>query len=127
MAFGALPAVVEKLGIDHGRLMQDFVNTGASTMAALQPHYDDGVWIVEHVATAPEFRRQGHLDRLMAAILDKGRARGATQANIGVLIGNDNAQRAYEKNGFSVVEEILDADFEREYGCPGMRELIREI
>jgi RimJ/RimL family protein N-acetyltransferase len=63
----------------------------------------------------------------MAAILDKGRARGATRANIGVLIGNDKAQQAYEKNGFEVVEEIRDADFEREYGCAGMRELTRTI
>lgn len=84
-------------------------------------------WIVEWVATAPEFRRRGLIDRLMAEILERGRQRGASIADIGVLIGNDPAQRAYEKNGFAVVGESRNATFEAAYGCPGVRLLRRPI
>ena len=42
-----------------------------------------------------------------------------------VLIGNDPAQRAYEKCGFEVVIEKRDAEFERVYRSPGARMLRR--
>jgi translation initiation factor 4G len=86
-----------------------------------------GVWIVEWVATAPDFRRQGMVDRLMPAILDRGRERGASTADIGVFIGNDPAQRAYEKNGFALVDEKTHPAFEAAYGSPGVRLLRRAI
>ncbi len=87
----------------------------------------EGTWIVEWVATLPEFRRRGLVHRLLQEILDVGRAKGATTAEIGVLIGNDPAQRAYEKSGFAVVQESRDAEFEAMYGCPGMRLLRRQL
>ena len=36
----------------------------------------DGAWVIESVATLPEFRRRGLVDALMAEILEAGRARG---------------------------------------------------
>jgi translation initiation factor 4G len=80
-----------------------------------------GAWTIEHVATHPEYRRRGLVDLLIAEILARGRERGSTVANIGVFIGNEPAQRAYEKAGFKVVRERRDAEFERVYGCPGAR------
>ena len=59
--------------------------------------------------------------------MDRGRAKGATIAEIGVFIGNDNAQRAYEKAGYEVVEEKTHPDFEAVYGCPGVRQLRRSL
>jgi len=50
------------------------------SIAQVSPDHVEGAWIVEHVATLPEFRRQGLVDRLLAAVLEKGRARGATVA-----------------------------------------------
>ncbi len=79
------------------------------------------------MATRPEFRRRGLIDALVKEILERGRARGATVADIGVLIGNDRAQRAYEKAGFVVVGEKRHAEFEAAYGCPGVRALTRKI
>jgi translation initiation factor 4G len=86
-----------------------------------------GTWIVEWVATRPEFRRRGLIDRLMVDMLDIGRSKGATTADIGVLMENDAAQKAYEKAGFVVVQESRDAEFEAVYRCPGVRLLRREI
>ena len=79
------------------------------------------------MATKPEFRRRGLVKRLVHEMLEVGRKRGATTADIGVLIGNDPAQRAYEKCGFRVVIEKRDAEFERVYGSPGARMLRRAL
>jgi ribosomal protein S18 acetylase RimI-like enzyme len=93
----------------------------------VMPHHEPGTWIVENVATHPDFRRRGLVDGLLAAILERGRQRGAAQAGIGVMIGNDAAQRAYEKAGFRVIAENCHPDFERVWGCPGMRVLTRRL
>ncbi len=91
------------------------------------PEHVPGAWIVESVATLPEFRRRGLVDRLMAEILERGRAKGASTADISVLIGNDAAQRAYEKCGFEVIGEKRDGEFESVYKTPGIRTLRRAI
>ena len=95
----------------------------AASIAQVGPEHEPSNWIIEHVATAPEFRRQGLVDRLLAAVLDRGRTRGATVADVGVLIGNDRAQSAYEKAGFRVIDEKLAPEFEAAYHCPGIRAL----
>ena len=102
------------------------IQRAGSIFGALPDHLPN-VWIVEHVATRPEFRRRGLVERLMGAILERGRERGATIADIGVYINNDPAQRAYEKCGFRVIDEKRSAAFEAAYGSPGVRALRREI
>src|SRR3990172_2819261 len=99
----------------------------AGSIVHVAPEHTPGVWIVENVATRPEHRRRGLVDRLLAEMLDRGRARGATIADIGVLIGNDPAQRAYEKAGFQVTGEKRHPDFEAVYNCPGIRSLSLEL
>jgi len=94
---------------------------------SVAPEHVPGAWIVENVATLPDFRRKGLSERLMSAILDRGRAAGATTADISVFIGNDGAQRGYEKCGFEVVGDKLDAEFEGVYKTPGVRTLRRSI
>jgi ribosomal protein S18 acetylase RimI-like enzyme len=90
-------------------------------------HHEPGAWIVENVATSPEYRRRGLVDALLREILDIGRGKGATVADIGVFIDNYRAQAAYEKAGFAVIGEKRDAEFEAAYGCPGVRFLSRAI
>src|ERR1700747_412172 len=65
----------------------------------------EGAWVVESVATLPEFRRRGLADALMSEILEAGRARDHRLAQLTILIGNVAARRAYEKAGFSVRDE----------------------
>jgi translation initiation factor 4G len=91
------------------------------------PTHVPGAWIVEWVATKPEFRRQGLIDRLLAFTLDVGRKRGATVGEIGVLIGNNPAQRAYEKAGFTQVQELTHPEYEAAFHTPGMRLLRRDL
>jgi ribosomal protein S18 acetylase RimI-like enzyme len=99
----------------------------ATTMLQVSAEHVPGAWIIESVATAPEFRRQGLIDQLMEAILERGRERGASVSDISVLIENDAAQRAYEKAGFNVISEKRHPEFEAVYGTPGIRLLRRGL
>ena len=127
---GSIMAGIAEVDQTLGRAQEEIAAGAAkagSILHVMPDHGDVHPWIVEHVATKPEFRRQGLVERLIAAQLDLGRQRGATTADIGVLIGNDSAQRAYEKCGFAVIDEKRHPDFEAAYGCPGVRALRRSI
>jgi translation initiation factor 4G len=121
----AMPEANRAVGRSEENLVAGWVRAGS--IARVNPPHDSSTWVVEHVATRPEYRRQGLIDRLLGEIVERGRARGATVADIGVLMGNDRAQRAYEKAGFSAVWEQRDAEFEAAYKCPGIRLLRRGI
>lgn len=92
------------------------------TCALEQP---DDTWVVEWVATKPAHRGKGLTKALLGAIVDAGKARGHTRFQVGVLIGNTPAQRAYEGVGFRVVDEKTDPAFEATFGSPGIRRLQR--
>jgi ribosomal protein S18 acetylase RimI-like enzyme len=61
-------------------------------------------WIIDSVAILPEYRRKGIVDRLLTAILEKGRQKGFRRAQINLYIGSRPAQRAYEKHRFKIVD-----------------------
>lgn len=117
--------VAVALGWSHDDLLAAWRRAGPITLVPLTRV--PGAWIVESVAVLPEFRRMGIVNQMLEAILDRGRQRGATCAEISVLIGNDPAQRAYEKAGFVVVQEARHPDFEAAFGCPGQRLLRRDL
>jgi len=83
------------------------------------PEMPAGRWIVENVGTRPDLRRRGLVARLLDDALEHGRARGLATAQIACLIGNEPAQRAYEKAGFRVAEERKAPAFEALLGAPG--------
>lgn len=86
----------------------------------------DGAWVVESVATMPEFRRRGLADSLVAEILDEGRGRGHRLAQLTILVGNVAAERAYNKAGFRILDEKRNAGFEAALGAPGFMRMIRD-
>jgi translation initiation factor 4G len=91
------------------------------------PDMPAGTWIVENVGTAPAYRRRGLVRALLDDALAAGRAAGHARAQISCLIGNDPAQRAYERAGFAVVEELTHPDFERLLGVPGFVRMTRGL
>jgi translation initiation factor 4G len=99
----------------------------AKSIANIGRPHEPGAWVLEHVACKPEFRRRGLVEQLISAMLQRGRDRGAKTADIGVFIGNDPAQRLYEKCGFEVVDEARNAEFEAAYGSPGAFYLRRAV
>ncbi|HTO09173.1 MAG TPA: GNAT family N-acetyltransferase [Myxococcota bacterium] len=98
-----------------------------ATFFTVTPEHPPRTWIVENVATLPEFRRRGLVDELLGVILERGRARGAALTDIGLFIGNDPAQAAYEKVGFRMVSEKRSPELERTWGSPGLRLLRRAL
>ncbi len=80
----------------------------------------DGHWIVEWVATKPEYRGKGLIARLLQEILQEGRKQGFKVAQIGYLLGNTPAKKAYEQVGFKWTTDYKHADFENDYDCPGI-------
>jgi ribosomal protein S18 acetylase RimI-like enzyme len=99
----------------------------AQAVALLDAKRTPGSWVIEHVATKPEFRRRGLVNRLIEEMLERGRDRRATVASIGLFIDNDAAQRTYAKSGFEVVSECRVREFEAVYGCPGSLIMERSI
>jgi len=122
--YRAMPEVFAKLGY-----------TGPDTEAKKRaervlcciPEDTESAWIIDSVATLPEYRRKGLVDRLLVAILEKGRQEGFQRAQISIYIGNRPAQRAYEKYGFKIVDEKRHPDFEAEIGSPGMARMLRNL
>lgn len=91
------------------------------------PDEVEGAWVIDSVATLPEFRRRGMVDKLLEEMLEKGRKQGFQRAQINMYIGNTPAQKAYEKHRFRVLDEKRHPAFEEEIGSPGMIRLVRDL
>jgi translation initiation factor 4G len=120
-----MPGVMEKMGLTEEDMAPGQQGLAAFMTCHAEPY--EGAWIVESVATRPEFRRRGLIDSLLEGILQQGRRRGFEVAQVSFYIGNVPAQRAYEKAGFRYHDEKRHPDFEAEIGCPGMVRLLREL
>jgi ribosomal protein S18 acetylase RimI-like enzyme len=84
-------------------------------------------WAIENVATLPAFRRRGLAVGLLSEIVEEGTRRGCQLAQITSLVGNDAAQRVYERLGFRVVDEKRSAEFAAALGAPGFVRMMREL
>jgi ribosomal protein S18 acetylase RimI-like enzyme len=89
--------------------------------------YEPGAWIVEHVATHPDFRRRGLTNALLEAIFKRGLAQHRRIAQLSVFIGNTPAITAYEKQGFKITAEKRTLEFAAIVGCPGMYKMTRAL
>jgi ribosomal protein S18 acetylase RimI-like enzyme len=115
----------QSLGWSQEKL-ETFIAHTASFSATGYPS-PDGLWIVEWVATRPEFRGHSLMNRLLLEILDEGRRLGFERAQIGYLLGNTRAKGAYERVGFEWVEDHCHEDFQRDYGEPGLARMQRDL
>jgi translation initiation factor 4G len=98
--------------------ISEILRRGAISMSGM-PDDLEKVWGVENVAVLPEYRGTGLTDRLFERVLEEGRSKGFSRAQILCLIGNDPAQRAWERNGFQLQTERRSEAFEGLFGCPG--------
>ena len=120
----ALPEVFRRSGLQPKSEMR---GTGSPRIVECVPPALEGAWVIESVATLPEFRRKGMVDRLLDEMIEKGRAKGFRRVQINIYLGNEPARMAYEKHGFRVLDEKKDSYFESKIGSPGMARLVREI
>lgn len=125
----ALNSVIGKVDAQFGRSPAD-AEAGlrrASAFFAVAPEYTPCAWIIENVATRPDYRRRGLIRLLLEAVLARGRALHAERCELGLLTGNEPAQRAYEDVGFTVASEKRSAEFQKTWGCPGITLMAREL
>ena len=120
----AVVEVVKKLGMSEP---DKAASTRSEKVLSCIPDEVEGSWVIDSVATVPEFRRHGVVSRLLEKMLAKGRKQGFRRAQINMYIGNIPAQKAYEKHGFKVVDEKRNPAFEEEIGSPGMALLLRDL
>jgi ribosomal protein S18 acetylase RimI-like enzyme len=121
----AIEEAADEAGLDPSQVMAIF-RRGAYT-ANCWVQGGEGDWLIEHVATLPEYRGRGLVQALIDHALEAGRAAGFKQASISFLIGNEPAERCYAKAGFSFAEEKRDPTFEEITGAPGFRRFARGL
>jgi ribosomal protein S18 acetylase RimI-like enzyme len=121
----ALPEVIQKLGWSDDYQKAALERYGS--FFACTPDNAEGAWIVENVAVRPEYRKKGVINLLLQEVLNRGRKNGFKLAQIGVIIDNTPARRAYEKQGFKFDREKRDASFEKIYGSPGIARLLLNL
>lgn len=91
------------------------------------PEPVEGTWMIDSIAAVPEYRRQGIVSRLLETVLQQGRDKGFQHAQINIYIGNNAAQRLYEKQGFAIMDEVRSPYFEAEIGSPGMARMLKTL
>jgi len=123
--FATYLPIATQLFLDTGGTDVDaLMSRGEDLLSAMTPPPPSGAWVVESVATAPQFRRRGLVDRLLGEILDRGRRGRHSLAHISVFIGNEPARAAYVRHGFRHLTETRTAAWETAIGCPGVEQLV---
>jgi len=121
----AIEAAADEAGLDPSEPAAIFRRGAYAANCWVQG--GEGDWLIEHVATLPEYRGRGLVQALIDRALEAGRAAGFQRASISFLIGNEAAERCYAKAGFAFAEEKRDPSFEALTGSPGFRRFTRAI
>ena len=103
------------------------VGEGLAPFLSLSYPIPDDTWIIEWVATRPEYRGQGLINQLLVDILNRGRSESFRKAQIGYLLGNEPAKSAYWKVGFEWVDEWRHPDFAAAFGTLGAARMQRDL
>ena len=121
----AIPAVYRKLQLPE-KISRDANERAARIMSCL-PGEIDNAWVIDSVATMPEYRGNGIAESLLYKMLDEGRKQGHKLSQVNMYIGNEPALHLYQKMGFKIIEEKRDKYFAENIGSPGMLSLVRQL
>jgi ribosomal protein S18 acetylase RimI-like enzyme len=99
----------------------------SSKMLVCLPKEIEGAWVIDSVATLPQYRKKSIAETLLEHVLQEGKERGYHVAQINMYIGNKPALNLYKKMGFEVIEEKREEYFEDTIGSPGMVSLARTL
>jgi ribosomal protein S18 acetylase RimI-like enzyme len=120
-ANGAVLTAAAAFGIDSGELAE-----AAKRCAPVFACFHEAApraWVIESVATRPEARGAGLGAALVEHVLAEGQGHGHPLAQLSLMIGNEPAQRLYERHGFTITAEKHDPGFEAALGCPGIAQM----
>lgn len=121
----ALLSVVEKVGWSHEQQLA--LLDGFKVFSRCLPMGYQRNWVLEYIATKPDYRSSGVTSELLKDLLECGREVGAETAQVAYFVGNEAARKSYRKLGFIEVDKILDDEFEAQYGVSGVVHLSLEL
>jgi ribosomal protein S18 acetylase RimI-like enzyme len=122
----AMANVQRDLGWTEAQTAESYQRVGPIWASCMPP--DIGAdFVIESVATLPEYRRRGLIRALIEHVLVSASQRGCRLAQITTYLGNDAARSAYEKSGFRVQDEKRCIETERVLGVPGFQRLTRSL
>jgi ribosomal protein S18 acetylase RimI-like enzyme len=121
----AVHAAARAAGFDRAALGEAFAR--CTPMFSCMHEPSRGAWIVESDATRPEARGAGLGAALVEHVVAEGRGHGHAQAELSLMIGNEPAQRLYERHGFAISAEKRSEGFEAALGCPGIAKMTRRL
>ncbi len=114
----ALLGVVEQAGWDQSQQME--LMSSFNVFAKCLPMSNEEVWVLEYIATKPEARGTGATFELLEDLLECGRDYEIAEANVAYFAGNAAAKKIYRKLGFKESHELLDKEFEEQFGVSGV-------
>ena len=114
----ALLTVVEDAGWNHQQQVD--LLQGFDVFSRCLPMGYEREWVLEYIATQPDFRGTGVTTELLKDLLECGREEGIEKAKVAYFMGNEAAKKSYRKLGFNEVYEKVDSEFEEQYGVPGV-------
>ncbi|MBT5923959.1 MAG: GNAT family N-acetyltransferase, partial [Cellvibrionales bacterium] len=101
----ALLYVVEEAGWNHQQQVD--LLAGFGVFSRCLPMGYEREWVLEYIATKPEFRGLGVTHELLKDLLECGREAGVEKARVAYFIGNEAAKKSYRKLGFKEVNEMV--------------------
>lgn len=97
----------------------------AAIVDAVTPKPYPGAWGIENVAVTPDHRGQGLVRLLIEAAIADARDRDREHIQIMCLDGNERAERAWERAGFTVRAVYRGREFAHLVGAHGLKLLTR--
>ena len=121
----AIPKVYKKMQLPEQTYRE--ASGQAARILTCLPEEVNNAWVVDSVATMPEYRSRGIAENLLQKVLAEGKKQGYKLSQVNMYIGNEPALHLYQKMGFEIIEEKRDKYFEENIGSPGMLSLVRQL
>lgn len=112
--------------MEVGWSVKDMIKMGRRlrVWSKTDPGREQGLLIVENVATFEEYRGNGFTSELVYLAIDMARDGGFEGLQLDVMLGNEPAIGAYEKAGFKMEKTKENKKFEKVFSSPGVGEML---
>jgi len=98
-----------------------------SSYFSCEPHVEKNTLVLDFMITKDNFRGLGVVKELVKKVLLTARLKGFRRAQTGIEIGSIETQLAYEKMGFSKLEEKKSDYYLKEFGRLGITSYMMEL
>lgn len=114
----ALVEAAQRLSWSESKLKRLF--EGMALWSKGVPEIQGDSFVIEWVATLPQYQRRGYAHDLVDLKLAQAKTHGFKSAYLHMQAGNKPAQSAYERKGFSVINSRENQEFSEVVGNSGL-------